>query len=301
MAYYSYLLFRYYIGSKMTGKEKIQVVIDEINKEYQALIAGNVIEIDSDTLVDAGLSVGKQKQALDVLANDNKYIQYTFESKQTVDTEDTTPFTAVWIMQNSRNSETMEETLARLLEPCIYTIEVLDNFESTINGEPEVSPETKAEVEAAQLHEVIHAEQGEKPTVDELEARKLPHSPYLRKLELNPLSYDKSKGILHLDSFHEIRFVEKGKVKRKDKDGKKGETYEQPRLLECVFKTVNTLEKGVLFSTVLGVHKDFISEKHQSKIENTVYEINQKAKKQMGVKSLIKIQGDKVVLNNSYL
>ena len=90
-------------------------------------------------------------------------------------------------------------------------------------------------------------------------------------------------------------------IARKDKDGKKGAKYEQPRLLECVFKTVNTLEKGVLFSTVLGVHKDFISKKHQSKIENTVYEINKKAKEQMGVKSLIKIQGDKVVLNNSYL
>lgn len=118
----------------------------------------------------------------------------------------------------------------------------------------------------------------------------------LGNLKLNDRSYDKYKGILHLDPFHEIKFVKKGKVKRAN-----GTTYEQPRLLECVFKSVNTLNSGVLFSTVLGVHKDNISQKHQRKIENTVSEINKKAEQQMGVKNLIKIQGNKVVLNNSYL
>lgn len=133
------------------------------------------------------------------------------------------------------------------------------------------------------------------------QSTKLPAPRNLGKLELNSHSYNKAKGTLHLDPFHEIKFVENGKVKRKDKDGKKGETYEQPRLLECVFKTVNTLEKGVLFSTVLGVHKDIIGKKHQTKIENTVYEINKKAKEQQGVKNLIKILGSKVYLNSSYL
>jgi hypothetical protein len=118
----------------------------------------------------------------------------------------------------------------------------------------------------------------------------------LGKLELNPESYNKSKGELHLDPFHTIEFAANGKVKRKD-----GVTYDQPRLLECVFKTVNTLEKGVLFSTVLGVHKDIIGKRHQTKIENTVYEINTKAKEQAGVKNLIKILGSKVYLNSSYL
>lgn len=61
----------------MTGKEKIQAVIEGINDKYQGLVTGNVVLLHSGNLGQRGLEMHEQKQVLDILAKDKKVIKYT--------------------------------------------------------------------------------------------------------------------------------------------------------------------------------------------------------------------------------
>jgi len=113
---------------------------------------------------------------------------------------------------------------------------------------------------------------------------------------LQPSHYSSRTGVLSLSPHEKVAVARKGNVKRKN-----GKKYDQCWLLECLFKTVNTLKLGVNFSTVLGVNKAKIGKKELKKIRNTVDEINEKIADVGGPKSLIKIQAGKVFVNSSYL
>lgn len=116
-------------------------------------------------------------------------------------------------------------------------------------------------------------------------------------IKLNELSYDKKLGVIHLSPYHQRTIAVKGKATNPNT----GEKYVQCRVLDCVFKSVKTLQQGTTFSRILGVNDAKVNEKMRRRIENAVAEINKKAAKDSGPKSLIKIQKDRVFLNNSYL
>lgn len=118
----------------------------------------------------------------------------------------------------------------------------------------------------------------------------------LTDVKLNENSYDKKRGVLHLTPYHAVTIPARGKVRRKD-----GKKYLQCVILECVFKSVKTLEQGTTFSKIIGVNASIMNDSKKRSIENTVAEINKKIMKDNGPKNLIKIQKGKVFLNNSYL
>lgn len=120
-----------------------------------------------------------------------------------------------------------------------------------------------------------------------------------KKIELHkfePKHYIDKNGILHLSPTAKVEIAKNKKVKRP-----KGQKYEQCRLLECLFKSVNSLNKGVKFSTILGVSELKIGEKQSKKISNTVSEINKKVTGAGGPKRLIFYQEKKVYIDKSYL
>lgn len=276
-------------GSAMTGKEKLQIVVNEINEAHQALITGNVIEIDSDELLSAGLSINEQKQALDVLANDRKCIRYSLELKQVINPDDVTPLTGLWVMQTAAmNSESTDTTIKRLLESYIYTVEVLEGFATMVSTNnqalrPETTPVAKS------VHGVGASD------------NKQPNEAEVSKIAVHkfrPSHYSSRKGILQISSSpeHDVKIAKNGKVKKPN-----GQKYEQCWFMECLFKNVNSLKSGVDFSRLVSVKKEKIGKKEAKKIRNTVAEINKKITDKGGPKNLIKIQNQKMFLNSSYL
>ncbi len=114
--------------------------------------------------------------------------------------------------------------------------------------------------------------------------------------ELRPEHYDKAKGVLYLSPRRSVVIARRGKVKRNGK-----EKYFECWLLECVFNSVNTLKVGADFSKILSLHASKIGNTEKRKVRNAVDSINTKIVKAKGQKNLIKIQSDKVFVNNSYL
>ena len=108
----------------MTGKEKIQAVIDTINEERQRVVTNTVVEIYSRTLTDKGLSFSEQQQVLDVLADDRKWIKYTSEyisEAKTATIVDRLKPDLIRLMPKSLRGKQTEELF-------LYTIEILENY-----------------------------------------------------------------------------------------------------------------------------------------------------------------------------
>jgi len=114
--------------------------------------------------------------------------------------------------------------------------------------------------------------------------------------KLTPEHYNKASGVLVLSAFDKVDVSNRGQVKRKN-----GQHYAQPWLLGLLFNNVNNLKSGVSFSKVLGVSSSIIDKNKVKKVRNTVQEINEKISALGGPNNLIKIQSDKVFVNNSYL
>jgi hypothetical protein len=114
-------------------------------------------------------------------------------------------------------------------------------------------------------------------------------------IHLKPENYDKAKGILYLTQFHDRQIAGKAGVKRPN-----GKKYEQCWVMERVFMSNKTLKDGVEISTILGVSKS-VAKTTTKKIENTKTAINNKVAANGGPKNLLKIQNNKIFLNNSYL
>jgi len=113
---------------------------------------------------------------------------------------------------------------------------------------------------------------------------------------LQPSHYHDKTGKLAVSPTVDVSIAVRGKVIRKSRT-----KYDQCHLMSCLFKSVNTLNNGVTFSTFLGVKYDKNTKTHIRKIRNTVDEINKKVAEKTTAKKLIFIQGEKIILNHSYL
>lgn len=111
----------------MTGKEKVQAVIEEINNKYQGLVAGNTVLLHSGNLEERGLQLHEQQQVLDILANDKKAIKYT--AKNEYDSRaDIHPRDQVDIHEVAMDEAEANDMFDRLLEQQQYQVEVLPTF-----------------------------------------------------------------------------------------------------------------------------------------------------------------------------
>lgn len=111
----------------MTGKEKIQAVVEDINNKYQGLVTGNTVLLHSGNLEERGLQLHEQQQVLDILAKDKKVIKYT--AKNEYDSRaDIHPRDQVDILEVSMDEAEANDTFDKLLEQQQYQVEVLPTF-----------------------------------------------------------------------------------------------------------------------------------------------------------------------------
>lgn len=114
--------------------------------------------------------------------------------------------------------------------------------------------------------------------------------------DFQPEHYDKRKGILYLSPTDKVIIAKRGSAKKVN-----GLKYDQCHLLACLFKNVNTLNKGVKISMVLGVSESKITNSDIKKVRNLLQEINEKVIELGGPKKLVRLQGQKVFIDSSYL
>ena len=112
----------------MTGKEKIQAVIEDINDKYQGLVTGNTVVLHSGNLGQRGLEMREQKQVLDILAEDKKVIKYTARNEYK-DRSEIHPRDQVDVFEGSMDQLEADEMFDQILEQQLYTVEVLPAFE----------------------------------------------------------------------------------------------------------------------------------------------------------------------------
>ncbi len=111
-----------------------------------------------------------------------------------------------------------------------------------------------------------------------------------------PEHYDKRKGVLYLSATDRVVIARRGSAKKVS-----GLKYDQCHLLACLFKNVNTLNKGVKISKVLGVSEVKITDSDIKKVRNLLQEINEKVTEVGGPKKLVRLQSQKVFIDSSYL
>jgi hypothetical protein len=111
----------------MTGKEKVQAVIEEINNKHQGLVTGNTVLLHSGNLEERGLQMHEQKQVLDILANDKKVIKYTAKNEYD-DRASIHPRDQVDILEVSLDEAEANDMFDKLLEQQQYQVEVLPTF-----------------------------------------------------------------------------------------------------------------------------------------------------------------------------
>jgi hypothetical protein len=116
----------------MTGKEKIQAIVEEINNKYQGLVTGNVILLHSGNLEERGLQLHEQTQVLDILANDKKAIKYTAKNEYK-SRADIHPRDQVDIHEVAMDEAEASDMFDRLLEQQQYQVQVLPTFEALAN------------------------------------------------------------------------------------------------------------------------------------------------------------------------
>lgn len=114
--------------------------------------------------------------------------------------------------------------------------------------------------------------------------------------KFTPEHYNKTLGVLTLSPYSKVAIAKRGKAKKKD-----GQKTLECRILDCVFKTVNSQKTGVDFSTILTLSNSKIGTPEKRKIRNAVDTINKKVVDSNGPERLIIIQNQKVFVNNSYL
>jgi hypothetical protein len=126
-----------------------------------------------------------------------------------------------------------------------------------------------------------------------------PSNKQLIKVDIQPLqpnSYHDKTGKLNVSAGVNVSIAARGKVTRKNRT-----KYDQCYLMSCLFKTVNTINNGVTFSTFLGVKYDKNTKTHIRKIRNTVDEINKKVADKTTAKKLILVHNEKIFVDKSYL
>ena len=157
--------------------------------------------------------------------------------------------------------------------------------------------EKRVEKAAAQYNPEQKSATANKPTSKEQPTKD--NTPATSKPDiqaLQPSSYHDKTGKLNVAAGVDVAIAARGKVKHKN-----GTKYDQCHLMTCLFKTVNTLNNGVTFSTFLSVKYDKNSKKHIRKIRNTVDEINKKVADKTTAKKLILVHNEKIFIDKSYL
>jgi hypothetical protein len=131
---------------KLTGKDKIQVVINMIDDEYQGLVSGNTVTLYSGNIKSKGIKLKEQKQILDLLENDKKVIKYT--AKKSFDSvADIPPQDQVDIYDIASDiGKTSDEMFDEMLEQLDYKIEVLDAFHEMTGKKVEYRRKTEQEI-----------------------------------------------------------------------------------------------------------------------------------------------------------
>lgn len=140
----------------MTGEEKIQALIGLVDKAYQSLVRGNIIELHSADMKNTGLNLEEQAQALGVLANEYGCITFTsrkvFESYYDIGPYEMLDIVEIADMAGVSQEGLIEDALAER----IYTVTILAAFENIVHkteksqqnsAEKEITPESlKAEL-----------------------------------------------------------------------------------------------------------------------------------------------------------
>lgn len=131
---------------KLTGKDKIQVVINMIDDEYQGLVSGNTVTLYSGNIEAKGIKLKEQKQILDLLENDKKVIKYTakksFDSVADIPTQDQVDIYDIAPDIGRSTDEMFDE----ILEQLDYKIEVLDAFHEMTGKKVEYRRKTEQEI-----------------------------------------------------------------------------------------------------------------------------------------------------------
>lgn len=157
--------------------------------------------------------------------------------------------------------------------------------------------EKRVEKAAAQYNPEQKPDTTNRPTSKEQPIKdNVPATPKPDIQALQPSSYHDKTGKLNVAAGVDVAIAARGKVKHKN-----GSKYDQCHLMSCLFKTVNTLNNGITFSTFLSVKYDKNSKKHIRKIRNTVDEINKKVADKTTAKKLILVHNEKLFIDKSYL
>ncbi len=253
----------------MINNEKILDLLSYIDIA-NGFSQGKPTTINSKELYSRGISLSEQKELLDVLANDYRYIKYKDEPvyKSIEDVPEEILLELYDIEEMGLQGKTdFADMIEDLLAEKTYTIQALSRFSTTLHKidkltTPKVKPASTIEYESFAIE------------------------------HLDTDSYNKNSGILTLTPYVKIDYSNAGSVRRKN-----GNKYKQPQLLEMLFKNVNTLKQGISFSKILGVNDSIITGNHVKNIRNTIQEINGKITDIGGPDNLIIIQGRKVIVN----
>jgi len=114
--------------------------------------------------------------------------------------------------------------------------------------------------------------------------------------KLQPINYDKVRGIFLVPGLDPVKITNNGKIRRKD-----GKEYAQCRLMRMLFDSVNSMSNGVKYTKFLSVSEHVLDNKKRARVKNIVDEINRKVSETTDIKKLIKMKNDKAFINNSYL
>lgn len=254
----------------MTGKEKIQYIIDMVRLRYDELVFGNVVTLNSDMFTRQFISIAELVHVLDMMV-EQKQIKYKarnlFEPDEINAPETQRDIIEISSLNGSITPQQIEEGMFMALE---FRIEVLNLPELEAVG-------------------IDHAEQ--EPEAVPLKSR------YIEIHKLEPEHYNKKSGVLTLSPTNKVKIAKRGSATRKS-NGKK---YAQCWLLECVFKSVKTMNEGVHIAKILDVSRPKIGNNEIKKVTNIVQEINEKITDVNGPDNLIKLQNKHVFVNNSYL
>ena len=231
---------------------------------------GKPMTLDSRELYKSGISLPEQKELLDILANDYRYIKYkeapVYKSFEDIPEEILLELYDIEEMGLQGKTD-FADMIEDLLAEKTYTILALDRFSTTLH---KIDMTTLPKIKPANIKE---------------------HESFVIE-HLDTDNYNKNSGILTLTPYVKIDYSNAGSVRRKN-----GNKYKQPQLLEMLFKNVNTLKQGVSFSKILGVNDSIITGNHVKNIRNTIQEINGKITDIGGPDNLIIIQGRKVIVN----
>lgn len=254
----------------MTGKEKKQYILDVVRQKYDELIIGNEITLDSGMFNSDFVSVfeiifvlGKLEEQKKIKIIRTKFL----ETREIFELESQYNDIESYRLNPTSDNKAWDKFNSLKLTIKITNLPVATNALNTPN-----EYEHKVDIENIKNERIkLHI--------------------------LEPEHYNKKTGVLTLSPTDKVMIAKRGNAIRKS-NGKK---FDQCWVLECVFKSVKTMNDGVHIAKILDVSRAKIGEKEIKKVLNIVQEINEKVTDVNGPEKLIKLQNKHVFVNSSYL